>query len=78
MAKITFQDKGDKEVALLAGSPYLQRFAHHYSTDELTNLAESVSELKIVKHSAEIGTTPSGNPIDTIVATFIKSPKEAP
>ena len=77
-AKITFQGKSDKEIALLASSPYLQRFAHHYSTDELTNLTESVSELKIVKHSAEIGTTPSGNPIDTLVATFIKSPKQAP
>jgi ubiquinone/menaquinone biosynthesis C-methylase UbiE len=71
-AKITFRGRSDDDIALLAKSPYLQRFAHHYSPKELMDLIESQKELKIIKYSVEIGRTPSGNPIDTIVMSFKK------
>ena len=71
-AGITFRGKSDEEVALLAKSPYLQRFAHHFSPEELKNLIESQKRLKVAKYSVETERTPSGNPIDTVVMTFRK------
>lgn len=71
-ANVSFRGKNDDEVALLAKSPHLQRFAHHYSPDELIDLIESQHDLKVDKYFVEIGSTPSGNPIDTIIMSFEK------
>lgn len=71
-AHINFIGKSDDEVALLAKSPKLQRFAHHYSSNELVDLIESDGDLMVIKYSAEVGITPSGKPIDTIVVKFKK------
>lgn len=71
-AHINFVGKSDEEVVLLAESPYLQRFAHHYSSKELINLIESEKDLVVTKYLAEVGITPSGKPIDTIVVKFEK------
>lgn len=71
-AKITFVGKSDEEVAALKHSPYLRRFAHHYSPEELIELGKN-NGLTAVKYAIELGKTPSGNPIDTIVMSLIKT-----
>jgi ubiquinone/menaquinone biosynthesis C-methylase UbiE len=71
-AKVTFLGKSNEEVAGLKKSPYLQRFAHHYSPGELTDLIESEKKLTVKKCSTEVGRTPTGKPIDTLIVTFTK------
>lgn len=75
-AKITFVGKSDEEVASLKNSPYLKRFARHYSPKELIELGKKTG-LRAVKHTIELGKTPSGSPIDTVVMSFIKPRAEA-
>lgn len=70
-AKITFVGKSDEEVASLKNSSYLRRFAHHYSSEELIELGKK-NGLSAVKYTVELGKTPSENPIDTVVMSFIK------
>lgn len=72
--KITFRGKTDDEVKALADSPYLVRFAHHYSFKELTQLFESVG-FENPKHSIELGATPSGTPIENIIFVASKPSK---
>lgn len=72
-ANINFVGKSDQEVADLAKSPHLKRLAHHYTSKELTNLIESQNRLKVEKYSAEVGITPSGKEIDTLVLKIRKT-----
>lgn len=72
-ANINFIGKSDEEVSLLAKSPHLQRMAHHYTSKELTELIESQDGLKVEKYSAEVGITPSGKEIDTLVLKIRKA-----
>jgi len=75
-AKITFVGKSDEEVISLKNSSSLKRYAHHYFPEELIELGKK-NNLVVVKHTIELGKTPSGNPIDTIVISFIKPEIEA-
>ena len=68
---INFYGKKDEEVKKLAKSPNLLRFAHHYSRQELVDLFQNAG-LTPVSYSAEVGTTPSGNKIDSIIYSFCK------
>lgn len=70
-AKITFIDKSDEEIKSLANSEHLQRLAHHYSPEELINIFNE-SGMKTLNYHIEIGKTPSGTPIDSIVMTIEK------
>ncbi|MEK7112481.1 MAG: class I SAM-dependent methyltransferase [Patescibacteria group bacterium] len=72
--KITFRGKTDDEIKALAGSPYLVRFAHHYSPEELTRIFESVG-FENPEHSIELGGTPSGTPIENIIFVASKPSK---
>ena len=77
-ANITFQGKSDKEVAQLANSPKLERLAHHYSPKELIDLVKSQENLRVMKYSVEMGRTPSGKAIDTIVMSLRKNQNPTP
>ncbi len=68
---ISFRGKTNDEVASLSDSPHLQRFAHHYTQNELASVFSEVG-LKPESYSVEIGKTPSGTPIDTIILTVRK------
>lgn len=64
--KITFKGLTDEQIKELGGSPYLVRFAHHYTPEELIGLSKEAG-FKVLKYSVEIGKTPSGNEIENIV-----------
>jgi len=69
--KITFKNLSDGEVEALTNSPDLQRFAHHYKPEELIKIFQGEG-LKATAYSIEIGNTPSGTPIDTIILSVVK------
>ena len=75
-AKITFVGKSDEEIVSLKNSSSLRRYTHHYFPEELIELGKK-NGLTAVKHTIELGKTPSGNPIDTVVMSFIKPEIEA-
>jgi len=72
-ANINFLGKSDEEVASLAKSPELDRLAHHYSPKELIDLVKTQKDLEVLNYLVEIGKTPSGKPIDTIVMSLRKN-----
>ena len=68
---ISFKGLSDDEVAQLKDSPDLIRFAHHYTPKELIDLLKD-ARFKVLKYSVEIGSTPSGNPIENIIVVAKK------
>lgn len=68
---ITFKGKNEDEIKALSDSPFLVRFAHHYSPDELGRIMRDAG-FETPNHSIEIGSTPSGTPIENIILTATK------
>jgi len=68
---VSFIGLDDNQVANLNASKALQRFAHHYKSEELVSIFTKAG-LKADSYVVEIGQTPSGKPIDTITLSVTK------
>jgi SAM-dependent methyltransferase len=73
-AKVSFRGLSDDEVKRLIDSPFLVRFAHHYSSAELAGIFMEAG-FTVPTYQIEIGQTPSGNPIENIIMTAVNPKK---
>lgn len=71
-AHVSFRGLTDTQVAQYKDSQLINRFAHHFSPEELLELF-CTNGFKVDRYSVERGSTPSGTSIDTIVLPLIKN-----
>lgn len=68
----SFVGKSDDDLKKMRGTDVIERFAHHYTPEELVHLLETTS-LKLLSYTIELGKTPSGNDIENIVLVITKT-----